>query len=267
MNAAGRLALIVLALAVFSDTAGAETPDSLVTRLKRLLAACDSQIHDMTYLSTVHERELRDDGSAKSEKVYRTRHYVRGEDYLEVLEAMWEDGEPVAASKLADEQRKRDKERAKRRKEHVDKKSDDEPGSHSQEMLAPLKPEHIANYRFPAVVEEEVGGVACWRLSVEPVRDDEDLVRGSIWVARAGGHPVAEEYELAKRPGPLKEFRIRIDLQPIAADCVVPRRVHLKGRGKALLLFKFSFDVEVLLDSVVVNPGLPDSIFAVPVSR
>jgi hypothetical protein len=226
-----------------------------------MMTECDSSVYEVTYLSTVHERELKDDGTVKSEKIYKSRHFVRNEDAREILEAMWEDGEPVQSSKLASEQKKRDKERAKQRKARVDKKSDEEGGSRSQEMLGPLRPQHIANYTFPDVIADEVNGVACWRISVLPVREDEDLVKGFIWVEQGVDRPVAEEYELSKRPGPLKEFGIRMDYEPMLEDCAMVRRVHVHGRGKALLIIKFNFDVELVVDSVRVNPGLPDSLF------
>lgn len=252
---------VCLITALCTPSTFAQSADSLATKIQGMISECDSLIYELTYLTTVRERELKDDGTVKSEKIYKSRHFVRDKDAREILEAMWEDGEPVEPSKLANEQKKRDKERAKQRKARVDKRSDDDGGSRSQEMLGPLRPEHIANYTFPEVAADEIDGIACWKLTVKPVRDDEDLVKGFIWVERGSDRPVSEQYELSKRPGPLKEFGIRMDYDAMLERCAMVRRVHVHGRGKALLVIKFNFDVELLIDSVQVNPGLPDSLF------
>lgn len=252
---------VCLITAVCNPLAFAQSADSLVTKIQGMISECDSLVYEVTYLTTVRERELRDDGAVKSEKIYESRHFVRDKDTREILEAMWEDGEQVEPSKLASEQKKRDKERAKQRKARVDKRSDDDGGSRSQEMLGPLRPEHIANYTFPEVTAEDVDGIACWKLAVKPVRDDEDLVKGFIWVEQGSDRAVAEQYELSKRPGALKEFGIRMDYDTMLERCAMVRRVHVHGKGKALLIIKFNFDVELLIDSVQVNPGLPDSLF------
>ncbi|HWO58096.1 MAG TPA: hypothetical protein VNN55_11070 [bacterium] len=257
----------VVAGVVLGGTARAQTSlpvDSIVARARAALAACDSLVEDATFTSRLYERELHGDGTLKSEKIYQSRQYVRGNDSREILVAMWEDGKPVKPSKLADEQKKRDEER-KRRHERRGKGEDDEGGS--QEMMAPLLPRYSDDYQFPAAAADTVDGIPCWKITVEPLRADEKRVKGFIWVAQADSRPVAEEYDMAKRPGALKEFGIRLDHSPTLGACAFPRRFFLKGWGKALVFIKFNFEVEMLTDSLQVNVGVPDSLFALPGSK
>jgi hypothetical protein len=51
---------------------------------------------------------------------------------------------------------------------------------------------------------------------------------------------------------------------PLLEHCSVPSHIRIRGKGKAFLIIAFSFEVEMFLDSVQVNPGLPDSLFASP---
>lgn len=216
-------------------------------------------------MTTVHERELRDDGSVKSEKSLRVRHFVRGRESREVLEAMWEDGEPVAPSRLADEQARREKERRHRLEERrKNPERADANGSRSLSMLQPLLPQHHANYEFPEMTEDTISGRLCWRITVNPLTGDDKLVRGALWVEQGSYRAVAEEYEVENPPGPARESSLRLDHGPLLESCAVPRHIRIRGRGKAYLIISFNFEVEMLLDSVQVNPGLPDSLFGLP---
>jgi hypothetical protein len=208
------------------------------------------------------ERELRDDGTVKSAKVSKTRHFVRGEETREVLEAMWEDGEQVPQSKINDEREKRAKERVKQQKRIAD--GEDDESARSATILEPFREAHKDKYRFPAAVVDTVGSIACWRISIEPTRSDEKLVKGFAWVEQGSMRPVREEYDMAKRPGPVKDFGIVMVHEPVADNCAFPSLFQLHVRGKALLFIKFNVDVELRLDSLQLNPGLPDSLFAKP---
>lgn len=252
----------LLCLAASPASSQSVSVDSLVASVRQSLAACDSQIVEMTFVSTLRERELRDDGTVKKEKLSKSRFYVRGDVSREVLEAMWEDGQPVSESDLEDEREKRGKERAKREKKRDD--GDDGDDSRSASVMEPFKPEHVGNYTFPEVAADSVGDIACWKITVAPTREDKVLVKGYAWVEQGTGRPVREEYDMANRPGPVKDFGIIMEHLPIMGRCAFLDLFRLHVRGKALLLIKFNADVEMHLDSVQVNPGLPDSLFATP---
>ena len=237
--------------------------DSIVASIRQKLAECDSQIVEMTFVSTLRERELRDDGTIKTEKLSKSRYFVRNEDSREVLEAMWEDGQPVPESKLKDEREKRDKERLKREKKRS--KGEPEDNSRSASVMEPFKDTHANNYTFPEAVADSVGDIACWKITVAPTREDKILVKGYVWIEQGTGRPVREEYDMANRPGAVKDFGIVMEHAPIVGHCAFPKLFQLHVRGKALLLIKFNVDVEMRLDSVQVNPGLPDSLFVTPI--
>ena len=234
--------------------------DSLVASIRHGLTECDSQIVELTFVSTLRERELRDDGSIKKEKSFKLRHFVRDTISREVLEAMWEDGQPVSSSTLQDEREKRDKERAKR--EMKGSEGNDDDNSQSASVMEPFSASHVKDYEFPAAVSDSVGDMACWKITVAPTRKDEELVKGYVWIEQSTGRPIREEYDMAKRPGPIKDFGILMEHGQIAGHCAFPSLFRLHAKGKALLLIKFNVDVEMRLDSVQVNPGLPDSLFA-----
>jgi hypothetical protein len=256
------VSVCLLCLAALPARAQSVSVDSLVASVRQTLADCDSQIVELTFVATLRERELRDDGPIKKEKLSKSRFYVRGEASSEVLEAMWEDSQPISESKLKDEREKREKERAKRQKKRNDRDEGDD--SRSATVMEPFKPEHVNDYTFPDAVSDSVGDIACWKITVAPTRDDEDLVKGYAWIEQGTGRAVREEYDMANRPGPVKDFGIVMEHSPILDRCAFPDLFRLHVRGKALLLIKFNVDVELQFDSVQVNPGLPDSLFATP---
>lgn len=253
----------LLCLVALPADAQSVSVDSLVASVRQSLAACDSQIVELTFVSTLRERELRDDGTIKKEKLSKSRFYVRGDVSREVLETMWEDGQPVSESKLKDEREKREKERAKREKKRDDVGDGD--ASRSATVMEPFNKDHVNDYTFPEAVSDSIGDIACWKITVAPTRDDEVLVKGHAWIEQGAGRPVREEYDMANRPGPVKDFGIVMEHLPILGRCAFPDLFRLHVRGKALLLIKFNVDVEMQLDSVQVNPGLPDSLFATPI--
>lgn len=236
--------------------------DSIVASVRQVLAACDSEIVELTFVGMLRERELRDDGSIKKEKTSKIRYFVRDKMSREVLEAMWEDSQPVSESTLKDEREKRDKERIKREKKRSN--GDDDDNSRSASILEPFKDAHASDYEFPDAATDTLGTTVCWKITVAPRRKDEDLVKGHVWIEQGTGRPIREEYDMAKRPGPVKDFGIVMDHGPIIGACAFPNLFRLHAKGKALLLIKFNIDVELRLDSVRVNPGLPDSLFAAP---
>lgn len=252
----------LLQLASGAATAQAVPVDSIVAAARLALAECDSEIVELTFVGTLRERELRDDGSIKKEKFSKSRYFVRGDVSREVLEAMWEDGQPVSESKLKDEREKRDKERFKREKKRSE--GDDSDNSRSATVMEPFSLDHANDYIFPEAAADSVGDIACWKITVAPTREDKVLVKGYAWVEQGTGRPVREEYDMANRPGPVKDFGIVMEHLPIMGRCAFPDLFRLHVRGKALLLIKFNVDVEMHLDSVQVNPGLPDSLFATP---
>ena len=255
----------LLCLPASSVDAQGPSVDSVVMAAQRLLAACDSQIVEMIFVTMVHERELRDDGTIKKEKSFKIRHFIRGEQDREVLEAMWEDGEPILGLRLANEQRKREKERLRRleeRRKNPGKSDGDR--SRSLSMLQPFQPNHRANYEFPSMTEDTLGGIRCWRIVVSPLLDDDKLVEGALWVEQESCRAVAEEYEIVNPPGPARASSLWLEHTPLVENCAVPRHIRVRGQGKAFLIISFNFELEMFLDSVQVNPGLPDSIFLLP---
>ncbi len=242
------------------------TVDSVVRAAQRVLVECDSQIFEITFLTTVHERELRDDGSIKNEKTFRVRHFIRDREPREILEAMWVNDEPVAADRLAEERAKREKEHRHRRSKTRDGQvRDEDEVSRSLSMLLPFLPQHCANYEFPEMVADTINGIPCWRVTVNPLMDDDKLVKGKLWVEQETYRAVLEEYDIANPPGPPKASQLRLEHVPLLDACAVPTHIRIRGKGKAFLIIAFNFEVEMFLDSVQVNPGLPDSLFVTPV--
>ncbi len=271
-----RLGLICFAIALPEAAARAQadppvpTAESLAVKIRERLAVCDSQVTEMCFVSTVYERELNDDGTVKSEKISRAHNYVRDKDARVILGSMTEDGKSVTEKKLRDEQAKIDKQRRERLEKKAkgnEKDKDDDESEQSISILEPFMAKHAADYRFTAVAPDSAGGLDCWRITVEPAREDEGLVKGSAWVTRETLLPVIEEYQPAKMPTAVSEFSFRMEYTPCSDRCGFPRHFTLEGKGRALLVIKFHFGVEMFLDSVQVNPGLPDSLFASPANE
>jgi hypothetical protein len=215
-----------------------------------------------TFITATHERKLDSDGRIESETIYRSRVYSRDEEEREILLGMWEDGEPVDADKLRDEQEKREKERRKRAKQMREGKGESEK-NHSSRVLEPFLEEKAPNYRFPEIAADTMAGIAAWRITVDPLTETEDFVRGFAWLAQDDYRAIAERYEPAKMPSKIQSLNVAIDYTDIDG-CPMPGRFQITGRGKALIFIKFHFQAEIFFDSVSINPDLPDSLFAIP---
>lgn len=259
-------ALLTLAFGLGDSVDGvaqtAPSIDSILSVVRPRLAYCDSIQTSATFVTTTHERKLDRDGNIENEKTYRSRVYARGKEQREVLLAMWENGEPVADKKLHEEQRKREKERQKREKELRSGKGESRKRNSSR-VLEPLLAENEQDYLFPEVTPDTIGGINAWRVSVEPLAESEDLVRGFIWLDQTGCTPLAERYEPAKLPSKIQAMNVEIDYTEID-DSPMPGRFRITGNGKALFFIKFNFQAEVIFDSVRINPELPDSLFVSP---
>lgn len=231
--------------------------ETVIEQVRSRLARCDSLWTDMTYVMTSHERKLDfSKGTLKKETTSRYRVYARHGEEREVLEAMWRDGEPVTGKKLQREIEHHEKERRK----WAAKWKDDEE-TRSSRMLEPLLAENAGSYDYTAIALDTVDGIEAWRITVEPREESEDLMRGDVWVETGSYRALAEEYVPAKLPGKLHAFSIRMEYAETDFHCAVPRRFRVAGYGKALIFIKFRFEAEVFFDSVMIDSGLPDSLF------
>ena len=178
---------------------------------------------------------------------------------------MWINDEPADMERLADEREKREKERRHRHaRSHKGQVGEDEQVSRSLSMLLPFIPQHRANYEFPEMVADTLNGLNCWRITVNPLTDDDKLVKGTLWVEQETYRAVLEEYDIANPPGPPKASQLLLEHAPLLDKCAVPRHIRIRGKGKAFFIIAFNFEVEMFLDSVQVNSGLPDSLFSEP---
>lgn len=236
--------------------------DSLIAGIRARLALCDTQWTDMTYIATTHERRLDSDGTIKEEKTFRTRVYARSDQEREVLEAMWKNGEPVSEKTLRKEGEKREEERRGRAGNKEDRK-EKRGARRDVGILEPFAAENSDRYLFSDIVGDTIHGVATWRITVAPQEDSEDLVRGTAWVRTDTYDAVAEEYEPAKLPNKMQALAFELEYEPVGIGCAMPQYFHIAGHGKVLIFIKFNFEAEVIIDSVEINPGLPDSLFEI----
>ena len=236
--------------------------DALIAGIQARLAFCDTQWTDMTYIATTYERRLDSDGAVKEVKTFRARVYARPDQEREVLEAMWENGEPVPEKTLRKEKKKREEER-RSRAENTEDRDDKNGGRRDVGVLEPFAAENSGRYLFPAVVRDTLRGIETWKITVDPQEDTEDLVRGTAWVRTDTYDAVAEEYEPAKLPSKMQALAFELEYEPIGTGCVMPQHFRIAGHGRVLIFIKFNFEAEVIIDSVEVNPGLPDSLFEI----
>ena len=267
------LGLCLIGAAVVSP-AWAQTPspsaDSIADRVRAALKECDSAWNELAFVSVTHERELDGDGKVNKETVYRSRVYARHDQQHEFLEGIWENGQPVSDAKLREEQKDHEKQWKKSVKERQKEKADRDAGKQSDEsqgksfqMMDPFRERHRNDYDFTPITPDTLAGRSVWKIGIQPRRESEDLFRGNVWVTADAYRPLAEEYELAKLPSGVKGMRMRFDHVSLPSGCSFPQHVLMRAHGRALLVIKFNMEVETQMDSVQVNPGLPDSLFTV----
>jgi hypothetical protein len=253
-----------LALRPFSAQAQATPPsDSIIAQIRARMTDCDSAWREVAYLSTTHERELDSDGKVEKETVYKSRVYVRHDDQREIIVAMWDNGQPVSDKKLREENADREKQRRKQAKERQ-KKQEDEEEKGSFSMMDPFHDRHRDDYDFAPITPDTLAGLPVWKINVQPRQESEDLFRGTAWVTTDTYRAVAEEYQLAKLPSGVKGMDMRFDYGEVIPPCAFPRHFLMRAHGRALLVIKFNMEVDVQMDSVQVDPALPDSLFAIP---
>lgn len=238
--------------------------DSVVAAVRRALLTCDSAWRELEFVQLTHERKLDSDGNLDKETTYKERVYARHGARRAFLEGMWEDGRPVSDKTLQNERADRQDKWRKREKSKAEHKADKDDDEASAEMLEPFKPKSANDYDFPSVTADTLDGHPAWKVEVAPRRESEDLVRGAAWVDATTFRAVAESYEPAKLPGGVKGMNMRVDYRAVAPGCAMPEHLLLRAHGRALVFIKFNIEFELAIDSVQVNPGLPDSLFVLP---
>ncbi|MEW5701642.1 MAG: hypothetical protein AB1792_05375 [Candidatus Zixiibacteriota bacterium] len=242
---------------------GSVPADSVIAGIRRTLTVCDSAWRELAYITVTRERKLDGEGRIEKETTYKSRVYVRHDDQREFLEAMWEDGQPVSDKKLRSEQDDRRKQQRKQLQERRKKKGEErEKGTFR--MLDPFREDPVPDYDLTAISPDTLSGVPVWKVAVQPRRESEDLLAGMAWVTIDTYRAIAESYRLAKLPGGVKSMEMRFEYGEVIPQCAFPRHFLMRAHGRALLVIKFNMELDVQMDSVQIDPELPDSLFAMP---
>ena len=104
-----------------------------------------------------------------------------------------------------------------------------------------FSPEQRGNYNFKLLGHEDQG--ATLKLQIIPLRKDDKLIQGTVWVDAESYVVRRMSFGPAKNPKFVKLLVMKIDFAPVQEGIWLPKHIEVEGRGK-ILLFKFQFRSE-----------------------
>ena len=186
---------LLIFLVAISVLAG-DQPDANAIVRKALSSEIDRQkrLENYTWEQKTVEKTFDQKGKLQSTKTKVFEYLVLdGSEYERLVE---EDGKPLSSDRATKEQRKMDKEIARRRAESPSTRQHriDEHAKRRQEGIK-FREEILRAFTFSITGEEQVKGFACWKILAEPARGFVaqsrqgkmmlGKIRGALWVTKA----------------------------------------------------------------------------------
>ncbi|MDD4051836.1 MAG: hypothetical protein PHR28_08065 [candidate division Zixibacteria bacterium] len=209
-----------------------------------------AQIKDMTMSVESYSRKLTGDGAIKEEKEFLKTDYMKDTLFRANFHEFYLDSVRQDSAALAGQAR----DDADRRRE----------GRFRDANINPTEvfyPSHRSNYEFTLKGTETKEGRACYHIVADCLVDKDSLLEGEYWYETEGMNLVYAEFRPARLRGALKQLDMQMWYAPGPDGYWLPMKFHLLGRGRAMLVIKFNFEVAERYFDHKVNTGLTESFF------
>ncbi len=243
--------LICLSMLLAVGAMGQETPpvQGIISGAWKTDSIQRSEINTLTMTAESFVRRLSGDGDVKEEKQF-LKNYTFHDTALAVeFVEFYLDGVPQSEDKLRAEA----EDAAKRRKEGKSRDASIRP-------LTAFAPDIRTHYSYNLMGIEPIRGFTCYHITAAYDGKDEEIYEGDFWIETESLHLVKAELRPSELPGPLKQLDMSFTYAP-QDGWWLPQSFHLHGRGRAMLVISFHFEVEERYTDHRVNVPIDHSKF------
>jgi hypothetical protein len=209
-----------------------------------------AQIKDLTMAVESFSRKLTGDGAVKEEKRFLKTDYMMDTLFRADFHEFYLNG--VRQDSAATVKQARDD--ADRRRQGRSRDANINPAEG-------FYPHRRSNYEFTLKDVETKEGRSCYHIIADCLMEKDSLLEGDYWFETDGLNLVYAEFHPAKLPGPLKQLDLQMGYAPGPDGYWLPAKLHLRGRGRVMLVIKFAFEVEERYFDHRINTGLTDNFF------
>jgi len=195
-------------------------------------------------------RSLEGDGEVKEEKKFIKTYYYKDSLFKVEFHEYYKDGEQQSEKDM----RKEAEKAAERRAEGSNRDASVDPRQ-------PFYPENRQHYAFTMPGIEMQHGCVCYHVEADCLMEDEDFLEGDYWFEINDLNLVHAEFRPAKMPSKIKQMDMTKSYAPLEHGYWLPVGFYLRGRGQALIFFKFNFEVQEIYSLYKINLGLDDDFF------
>lgn len=241
----------------------AELPDpkELVRKSAMRDAAEMAERKNYTFVRKTRQTEFSGTDTKSVERKTYEVTMLYGRPYSRLIE---KDGKPLGQSEAAEEQKKLDREMAKRAKETEADRKDREAAEQKEiEEEKKFRDEIAEAFHFRILGEETIGGAKTWLIQCDPRPEFQPRSRrgavlakakGKLWITKDDLRWVRVEAEILEtyslgwfvlRVSPGTRFSFEAKR---AGDIWVPAKTYMRGQARVAALKKFDLEIETLYE-------------------
>jgi len=252
MNGRTMLVMVALLLAVGAVCGQTQLDiEQVIAQACRRDSLNRADVHDLVMSAESYGRTLRGDGTIKEEKLFFKTYYFKDSLFRTEFHQYYLNGQLQGAEEL----QKQVKEDEKRRKEDHNRDASVIP----VELFYPRNRQHYI-YSMPGIEVRQ--GYTCYHVKAECLEESENLLEGDFWFEVDDFNLVEADFHPARLPTTIRKLNMTMVYGPAVTGYWLPMSFCLEGRGKALLVIKFNFEVEEKYTRHKINVGLTDDYFS-----
>ncbi len=210
-----------------------------------------ADVRDLVMSAESYSRTLKSDGKIKEEKKFCKTYFIKDSLSRTEFHEYYLDGQRQSAEELE----KQIKEDEKRRKGGSNRDA-----SVNSVML--FYPQNRQHYIFSMPGIEVRQGYTCYHVKADCLEENENLLEGDFWFEVDNFNLVEADFHPTQLPTAIRKLDMAMIYAPTETGYWLPRSFRLKGKGRALLIIKFNFEVEEKYSQHKINVGLTDDFFA-----
>ena len=211
------LAFLFLALA-----AHAEEPQPTLEQIVERTARLAAKKPDALVCAVETDAEQLDSGGKKEHELRaQTEVTFKAGEQSEAIIRQWKDGKELTQKELVAQDKKRAEAKAEGKQ---------------FDMKEPI--EEPAKYRFALLRTEELWGRRAFVLSVAPLVDDSEDLKGTLWIDAVSFVELKAELHPAKNPDHVDWMKVQLQSTLHASGAPIPSLVQIEGAGHMLFFRK-----------------------------
>lgn len=170
-------------------------------------------------------------------KTYSTiiKYLEKGRLLKETIESIIEGGKPLSKDKIQKRQEKLNKVSVEQNKKTLGLiKEKEKRGSFSVSLTS----DKLKKYKLTIIGEDIKEGHKCWKIKMEPLEENMDIIEGICWIEIDSNQMISMEGKPAKNPPKIKSMSFRILNEKSLKDLYLTKEIEFTFFVEFLLLKK-----------------------------